>query len=106
MKISKKLLLILVILILAAFTAIASGNMKKKTGNSKVKSDKASLCKGLFPNGTYTGTFEVKADGELDYYTEYLEIENGEIRIYPVFNSQTRELSFNIKNDNVKVICK
>ena len=34
-----------------------------------------------------------------------VEIENGEIRIYPTFNSQTRELSFDIKNDNVRVSC-
>ena len=32
-------------------------------------------------------------------------IENGEIRIYPTFNSQTRELSFDIRNDNVRVSC-
>ncbi|MDO5089538.1 MAG: hypothetical protein Q4D53_07115 [Leptotrichiaceae bacterium] len=103
MKATKKKLLILVILTFTALSAIAAGNVK---GKSNVKSDKASLCRGLFPNGTYTGAFEVSADGELSYYTEYMEIKDGEITIYPTFNSQTRELTFNIANDNVKVTCK
>ena len=45
------------------------------------------------------------ANGDLSYYTEYLEIENGEIRIYPTFNFQTRELAFDIRDNNVRVSC-
>ena len=102
MKILKKILIVLVILTFTSLTALAARNIMKKIGNDIVEGDtiqasRQSLCSGLFPNGTYTGSFEVSADGELSYYTEYLEIENGEIRIYPSFNSQTREISFNIE---------
>ena len=110
MKILKKILIVLVILTFTSLTALAARNIMKKIGNDIVEGDtiqasRQSLCSGLFPNGTYTGSFEVSADGELSYYTEYLEIENGEIRIYPSFNSQTREISFKIENDNVSVTC-
>ena len=72
---------------------------------NKSQSNEKLLCSGQFPNGTYTGKFDVKA-ADLGYYTEYLEIEDGEIRIYPTFNSQTRELNFYIEADDVKVECK
>lgn len=110
MKMSKKILIVSVISIFTALTALAAENIVKKIGNNIVEGDSVqvstqSLCSGTFPDGTYTGAFEVSADGELSYYTEYLEIENGKIRIYPTFNSQTRELSFDIENDNVSVTC-
>ena len=63
------------------------------------------ICSGVFSNGDYSGRFRVTANGGLSYNTEYLEIGNGEIRIYPTFNFQTRELSFDIRDDNVRVSC-
>ena len=79
MKISKRLLMVTV---MSIFTGVAGNAM----ANGRI-------CSGVLSNG------------DLSYYTEYLEIENGEIRIYPTFNSQTRELSFNIRDDNVRVSC-
>ena len=92
MKISKKILTLGVISI---FTVVA-GNAMASSGR---------ICSGFLADGTYSGSYRVTVDGNLGYYTEYLEIENGEIRIYPTFNSQTRELSFDIRNDNVRVSC-
>ena len=91
MKISKKILTLGVISI---FTIVAGNAM----ANGRI-------CSGILSNGDYSGRFRVTANGDLSYYTEYLEIENGEIRIYPTFNFQTRELSFDIRDDNVRVSC-
>ena len=91
MKISKRLLMVTV---MSIFTGVAGNAM----ANGRI-------CSGILSNGDYSGRFRVTANGNLSYYTEYLEIENGEIRIYPTFNFQTRELSFDIRNDSVRVSC-
>ncbi len=103
MKISRKLLIVSVISIFTLVTVLTAGSMELAYGDTQY--GKQTLCSGGFPNGSYSGGFEVSADGELSYYTEYLEIENGEIRIYPTFNSQTREISFDVSEDNVSVTC-
>ena len=54
------------------------------------------ICSGVLSNGDYSGRFRVTANGNLSYYTEYFEIENGEIRIYPTFNFQTNRYFFSL----------
>lgn len=103
MKISGKLLIVSAVSIFAMASTLAAENIEVAYGNTQ--SGKQALCSGAFPNGTYSGKFEVSADGELSYYTEYLEVENGEVRVYPTFNSQTREISLDASGDNVSITC-
>lgn len=81
---------------IAAVTLVTTNSMA---------SGKNALCSGSFPNGSYSGSFEVTTNSDLSYYTEYLEVDGGEIRIYPTFNSQTKELSFDIEDDGIEVSC-
>ncbi len=106
MKISRKLLITSVISVFTVAATLTAGSIARgELAYGNTHYGKQALCSGQFPNGTYSGEFEVSADGELSYYTEYLEVDNGEIRVYPTFNSQTREISLDIDTDNVRVTC-
>ncbi|MDO5089815.1 MAG: hypothetical protein Q4D53_08510 [Leptotrichiaceae bacterium] len=77
-----------------------------QVNKNAVKSNKIKLCQGQVPNGEYIGKFEVEADRELSYYTEYLEIKNGKIMMFPTFNDQSLGMDFDIEADNIKIKCK